>query len=103
MRPTLLLPLLAGLTLAACAESAIAPGHTPTAAPSPSPAPSPTPTFLEPEQVPALTLADVFPPRDLAALRLDPARLRTLIATGDVLPARHTDVVIRSRGDDFLY
>src|SRR3972149_2505858 len=43
------------------------------------------------------------PPRALPALRLAPARLRTLIATGDVIPARHTDVVIRSRGDDFLY
>ncbi len=103
MRPTFLLPLLAGLTLAACAGSAVAPGHTPTAAPSPSPPPSPTPTFLEPEQLPALTLADVFPPRDLSAVQLDPSRLRTLIATGDVIPARHTDVVIRSRGDDFLY
>src|SRR3989337_2644086 len=103
MRPTLLLPLLAGLTLAACAGNAVAPGHTPSAAPSPSPPPSPTPTFLEPQQLPALTLADVFPPRDLSALRLDPSRLRTLIATGDVIPARHTDVVISSRGDDFLY
>ena len=109
MRPAFLLPLLAGLMLAACAGSAVAPGHTPTAATSPTP--SPTPTFLEPEQLPALTLADVFPPpngrpsgpRDPSAFRLDPARLRTLIATGDVIPARHTDVVIRSRGDDFLY
>jgi len=101
MRPVFLIPLLAGLLLAACAGSAVAPGHTPTVIPTPTP--SPTPTFLEPDQLPALTLANVFSPRDLSALRLDPSRLRTLIATGDVIPARHTDVVIRSRGDDFLY
>src|SRR3989304_3980378 len=46
---------------------------------------------------------NLSPPGDLPAFRLDPSRLRTLIATGDVIPARHTDVVIRSRGDDFLY
>ncbi|MDP2674637.1 MAG: CapA family protein [Dehalococcoidia bacterium] len=101
MRPSRLLPLLAAVALVACAPSAVAPGHTPT--PDPTPTPSPTPTFLQPDQLPPLTLADVFSPRDLAAFRLDPSRLRTLIATGDVIPARHTDVVIRSLGDDFLY
>lgn len=29
--------------------------------------------------------------------------MRTLIATGDVIPARYTDVIIRRRSDDFLY
>ena len=67
-----------------------------TATRSPRPSPSPTP-------MPALTLADIFPPRDLSALKLDPSRVRTLIATGDVIPARYTDVTIRNRGDDFLY
>jgi poly-gamma-glutamate synthesis protein (capsule biosynthesis protein) len=67
-----------------------------TRSPSPSASPSPTP-------VPSLALADIFPPRDLTALGLDPSRLRTLIATGDVIPARYTDVIIRQRGDDFLY
>ena len=100
MRRSRLLPLVAAVALVACAPSAVAPGHTP--APDP-PTPTPTPTFLEPEELPALTLADLFPPRDLTAFRLDPSRLRTLVATGDVIPARHTDVVIRSRGDDFLY
>src|SRR3990172_3858273 len=101
MRRSRLLPLLAAVAIVACARSAVAPGHTPT--PDPTTTPSPTPTFLQPDQLPPLTLADVFPPRDPSAFRLDPARLRTLIATGDVIPARHTDVVIRSRGDDFLY
>jgi poly-gamma-glutamate synthesis protein (capsule biosynthesis protein) len=69
----------------------------PTAEPrTPQPTPSPTP-------IPSLTLADIFPPRDLAGLKLDPRRLRTIIATGDVIPARYTDVTIRNRGDDFLY
>jgi len=67
-----------------------------TRSPSAEPTPSPTP-------LPALTLAGIFPPRDLSALRLDPSRLRTLIATGDVIPARHVDVTIRNQGDDFLY
>jgi hypothetical protein len=68
----------------------------PTRKPTPRPSPSPTP-------VPSLKLADVFPPRDLSALDLDPSRVRTLIATGDVIPARYTDVTIRNLGDDFLY
>src|SRR5207249_2300156 len=51
---------------------------------------------------PPLTLAAIFPPRGLPA-GLDPARLRTVIATGDVIPARYTDVTIRNHSDDFLY
>ena len=69
----------------------------PTVFVSPSPSPSPTPV------APPLTLDDIFPPRDLSALDLDPSRVRTVIATGDVIPARHVDVVIRQMGDDFLY
>ena len=105
MRPLLLSALLLSLTLAACAGSAVAPGSSPTPQPTSAPVPTstPTPTFLDPEQVPPLTLSDVFPPRDLSALHLDPSRIRTLIATGDVIPARYTDVTIRSLGNDFLY
>ena len=33
----------------------------------------------------------------------DPERVRTLIATGDVIPARNVDSRIRARGNDFLY
>ncbi len=64
---------------------------------SPPPTPSPTP------RIPPLTLADVFPPRDISSLNLDPARLRTVIATGDVIPARHTDYVVRHMGNAFEY
>jgi len=91
------------LVLAACVGSAVAPGPTPTPTPSPTPTPTPTPVFLDPDQVPPLTLDHIFPPRDLSALRLDPSRVRAIIATGDVIPARHTDVTIRSLGNDFLY
>jgi poly-gamma-glutamate synthesis protein (capsule biosynthesis protein) len=69
---------------------------TPVASPTPTPSPTPGP-------VPALTIAGVFPPRDLARYGLDPSHVRTLIATGDVIPARYTDFIIRQEGDNFLY
>lgn len=103
MRPTLFAALLATLLLAACTGGSADPPATSTPVPTPTPIPTPTPAFLDPEDLPPLTLTDVFPPRDLSGLRLDPSRLRTVIATGDVIPARHVDVVIRQRGDDFLY
>jgi hypothetical protein len=103
MRPALLPALAVSLVLIACAKSAVAPHPTATPTVAPTPTPSPTPAFLDPAQVPLLTLQDVFPPRDLSGLGLDPSRLRTVIATGDVIPARFTDVTIRQRGDDFLY
>jgi hypothetical protein len=78
------------------AQTTTAPSATATRKPSPRPTPSPTP-------IPSLKLADIFPPRDLSALKLEPSRVRTVIATGDVIPARYTDVTIRERGDDFLY
>ncbi len=53
--------------------------------------------------IPLLTLDRIFPLRDIAALKLDPKRLRTIIATGDVVPARSTDAMIRARGDDFVF
>jgi len=101
-------PLLAALFLvglAACSSSV--PPTTPSASPTPGATPRPTPS-LSPAVSP-LTLADVFPPRDLSAYDLDgldkngSPRLRTVIATGDVIPARYTDVTIRNQGDDFLY
>lgn len=83
--------------------TATAPTATATAiAPAESTA-TPTPAFTPSQALPALSLEEIFPPRDLTALNLDPSRLRTLIASGDVIPARYTDVVIRAQGDDFLY
>ncbi|MDH7500230.1 MAG: CapA family protein, partial [candidate division NC10 bacterium] len=60
-------------------------------------------SFLTPDQVKPLELSEIFGPRDLSPLPLDPNRLRVLLATGDVMPARQTDSVIRSRKDDFSY
>ncbi len=54
-------------------------------------------------RVSTLTLKDIFLPRDLGPLKLEPGRLRTIIATGDVVPARSTDAMIRRHDDDFLY
>ena len=65
--------------------------------------PSPQPPFRSSAELPPLKLADIFPPRDLSALELDPRRLRVLLATGDVIPARGTDQVIRKQKDDFSY
>lgn len=69
--------------------------------PAPSATASPSPTAAPTPVISPLTLADVFTPRDIASL--DPSRLRTVIATGDVIPARWTDRQIRQRGNDFFY
>lgn len=78
------------------------PSPQPTEVAAPRPAPSPTPT-RPPAPPPIASLADVFPPRDLPLGTLDPGRVRVLVATGDVIPARMVDVTIRRRGNDFLY
>jgi poly-gamma-glutamate capsule biosynthesis protein CapA/YwtB (metallophosphatase superfamily) len=100
------------ILLAACAggSDSPAPTSTPTQPPpiafrTPTPSPTPTPPlFTAPEAVPPLTLDDIFDSsagRD--ALKLDPAKLRTIIATGDVIPGRNVDMQIRARGNDFAY
>src|SRR3990172_5484911 len=94
----MMLPLAGVVALLIDREPATAP-HDEAALPFATPTPPPTPS--PPPALPPLTLADVFAPRDISSL--DPSRLRTVIATGDVIPARYTDVVIRQRGDDFLY
>ncbi len=94
----LILPLAAVVALFWDRDPATAPHDevaVPFASASPTASPSPTPAIAP------LTLADVFPPRDISAL--DPSRLITVIATGDVIPARYTDVTIRNHGDDFSY
>jgi hypothetical protein len=66
----------------------------------------PTPTPLPvtaPEDVPTITLDDIFGPAADRGLRLDPANVRTLIATGDVIPARDVNNQIIARGNDFFY
>jgi poly-gamma-glutamate capsule biosynthesis protein CapA/YwtB (metallophosphatase superfamily) len=78
-------------------------GPAPSPAPSPPPTPTPAPTPTPPPPPPVASLADIFPPRPLDLASLDPGRLRVLVATGDVIPARMVDVTIRRRGDDFLY
>ena len=94
----LLLPLAGVVALLIDREPATAP-HEEAALPFATA--SPSPTASPPPALPPLTLSDVFSPRDISSL--DPSRLRTVIATGDVIPARYTDVIIRQRGDDFLY
>ena len=59
----------------------------------------PTPTPI----LPRLSLEDIFSQRPAPSPNLDPQRLRTLITTGDVIPARYVDIQIRSHNNDFLY
>ena len=103
-----LLPLLAVLAVACGDDSGpettdAPPSASPVGTASPEAATSdPTPT-AEPTPIPPLTLDGIFPPRDLSALGLDTGRVRTVIATGDVIPARYVDFTIRNMGDDFLF
>nr|WBU15402.1 bacterial capsule synthesis protein PGA_cap [uncultured bacterium] len=92
---------LGALLLSACRGDGGPPGALlgPEGAPA---SPQPTPT-APPPPPPLRGLQDVFPPRDLSPFAADSGHLRTLVATGDVIPARYVDVTIRSRGDDFLY
>ncbi len=102
----LLLPgaVLALLLLAACSGSIDDTGTLqPLLNPTDSPAPTPTPAPSYSAPVPPLTTDDIFPPRDLSPYNLDPSRVRTVIATGDVIPARHTDYTIRQMNNDFDY
>jgi poly-gamma-glutamate capsule biosynthesis protein CapA/YwtB (metallophosphatase superfamily) len=67
------------------------------------PIPSPTAAFLPLEQVPPVRLEGIFAAGAGTEARLDPARVRTLIATGDFIPARRADAQIRARGNDYVY
>ena len=105
LRLTVSLPVLVLLALACSGGGTDEPTSAPTDVllnPTPVALPTSTPTPT-PGPVPALAIADVFPPRDLGQYGLDPSRLRTMIATGDVIPARYTDFIIREQGDNFLY
>src|ERR671936_2355682 len=92
MAPRRLVLVLVGL-LAACSGGIAGPSASPVAGisspvqasprPSPRPSPSPSPT------PPPLTLSGLFHPGPPFAH--DPAHVRTMIATGDVIPARLVD------------
>jgi poly-gamma-glutamate synthesis protein (capsule biosynthesis protein) len=73
----------------------------PTATPpsTPTVAPTATPAFLPVNAVPPVTLDTIFHPPAPGHLRLDPARIRTVLATGDVIPGRGVDMEMRQRGD----
>jgi len=79
----------------------------PTAAPvatltpqrSPTPAPSPTP---RPLKLPAVTLASVFAAHPPSLTGLDKSKLITIMATGDVIPARMVNWEMVQR-NDFTY
>ena len=93
-RPTLVA--LAIVLAAACAPgSTAAPAQTPRSQTPATPVPSAAPT-----PVPKLTLSGLFHPS--AAPQAEPARVRTLIATGDTIPARLVNVEA-SRRQDFLW
>src|SRR2546423_3807099 len=66
-----------------------APAVTAAAAPTPTPQPTPTP-------VPQLSLGGLFHPA--APIAPDPSHVRTLIATGDIIPARQTNVMQARNG-----
>lgn len=100
LQKTILLALLIGLG-GGVSEANDSPSSV-TDLPSPS-SPLARASSLNSGQPPILELADIFPPRDLSVLGLDPRRLRVLVATGDVIPARGTDQVIRRQRDDFSY
>lgn len=103
MLPVLAALAAAGLLLGVGDRPAVAPGP-PSLLPLPTvPASSPAAASPSPTSLPPLTLADVFDTGGRPLANLDPARLRTLVATGDVIPARYTDVTIRNHGDDFSY
>ena len=87
------------MLLGACSPGST--GATAPATPSPSrlspaAAPSPTPFAIPPE----ITLANLFHPAPHPAY--DPARIRTIVVTGDVIPARGVLIEARRRGD-FLW
>jgi poly-gamma-glutamate synthesis protein (capsule biosynthesis protein) len=77
------------------APAAVVAAQSPVTASSPTPIPSPSPTPNE-----QLALSGLFHPS--GTLAGDPAHFRTLIATGDVIPARLVNIAATQRGD-FLF
>jgi len=84
------------LLATACSQGggSTAPARIATSAATPAPTPLPTPTPFK------LTLGGLFHPS--SPVPSDPARVRTLIGTGDVIPARLVNVAATNR-HDFLW
>ena len=59
--------------------------------------------FLDPVALSSITLKEVFDGRTLDTAQLDPAKIRTVLATGDIIPGRMVDVVVQQQKNDFLY
>jgi poly-gamma-glutamate synthesis protein (capsule biosynthesis protein) len=88
--------------IAAALASATPSPPSPTATPSPSPTPT-SPAGVRPPELPPLRVTDLLTTtRTPLPPGTDPARLRTLIVTGDVIPARYVNYKLTLRGD-FLY
>jgi poly-gamma-glutamate capsule biosynthesis protein CapA/YwtB (metallophosphatase superfamily) len=87
--------------LAACAGTTAGPAGTPVSAlnstsPSHRPTPTPTPTPAE------ISLSSIFGDSKPDLAQYDQSKLRTIIATGDVIPARDVNYEVLTR-HDFLY
>ena len=84
------------LLVTACSQGggSTAPAHIATSAATPTPTPLPTPTPFK------LTLGGLF--HSSSPVPADPGRVRTLIATGDVIPARLVNIAATER-HDFLW
>ncbi len=65
---------------------------------------SPTPAYLSSDQLPSLNLEQILSSTPVVELdRLDPKQLRTIVVTGDVIPARGVDAKIRQYGPDYPF
>jgi poly-gamma-glutamate synthesis protein (capsule biosynthesis protein) len=59
--------------------------------------------MLDRSPAPVQSLDDIFVAPPVPITGRDAERIRTLVATGDVIPARNVDSGIRALGNDFLY
>jgi poly-gamma-glutamate synthesis protein (capsule biosynthesis protein) len=81
-------------------NASTAPTNTP-APPTATPTapPTATPAFARADELPPLTLDTIFDGRNLDQLQLDPQRIRTVVATGDIIPAGNADNTMRTLGN----
>lgn len=69
-----------------------------------TPSPSPTPAYLAPGQIPTITLEQILNQAPAVDLNLlDPDQLRTIVVTGDVIPARGVDAKVRQYGPTYPF